>query len=68
MKKNISMRLLTVCLLVMAATATIQSETKVCSLQWSAAEKDATIIHSNTISEEQEQTPAYPYETFFIKI
>ncbi|MEP7251387.1 MAG: hypothetical protein ABI683_03380 [Ginsengibacter sp.] len=68
MKKNISMRLLTVCLLVMAATATIQSETKVCSVQCSASEKDATIIHSNTINEEQQQTPAYPYETFFIKI
>ena len=67
MKKNISMRLLTVCLLVMAATATIQSETKVCSVQCSAAEKNAVIIHSSAISEVQ-VTPAYPYETFFIKI
>ena len=68
MKKNILRRLLTVCMLVMAATATIQSETKVCSVQCSAAEKEAIIIHANTITEEEQQTPAYPYETFYIKI
>lgn len=67
MKKNIFIRLLTVCLLVMASV-TIQSETKVCNVNCSDVEKQAVIIHTNIISEEQQITPAYPYETFYIKI
>ena len=66
MNKSFLFRLFTITFFCLASLA-IKSETSICNMKFSSIKNNSLILQSSILIEKQ-SIPAYPYESFFIKI